>query len=116
MPSAGFEPAIPASDPPQTLALDSSATGIRSRDHPARSESLYRLSYPGASSNIHTVLKSESENRLLDLYYKDNSTEIDGPRIERKKLQQGRVINISYQILSMYSMFCFHKYILSIFF
>ena len=30
MPPAGFEPAIPASDRPQTLALDRSATGIDS--------------------------------------------------------------------------------------
>jgi hypothetical protein len=28
MPLAGFEPAIPAGDPPQTLALERSATGI----------------------------------------------------------------------------------------
>ena len=28
MPPAGFEPAVPASDRPQTLALDRSATGI----------------------------------------------------------------------------------------
>ena len=40
MPMAGFEPAIPASDRSQTLVLDRSATGIRSRDRPARSESV----------------------------------------------------------------------------
>ena len=28
-------------------------TGIRSPDHPARSESLYRLLYPGSDQNIH---------------------------------------------------------------
>ena len=45
---AGFEPATPASDRPQTLALNRSATGIggiRSPNRPARSESLYRPSY-----------------------------------------------------------------------
>jgi hypothetical protein len=31
MPAAGFEPAIPASEPPQTRALDSAATGISTR-------------------------------------------------------------------------------------
>ena len=46
-PQAGLEPATPASDWPQTLALDRSATGIgtiRSPDFEAHSESLYRLS------------------------------------------------------------------------
>jgi hypothetical protein len=40
--------AIPASDRPQTLALDRLATGIgvRSQDRPTHSQSLYRLSYP----------------------------------------------------------------------
>ena len=38
--AAGFEPAIPASRRPQTLALDRS--GIRSPDHPAHRQSLYR--------------------------------------------------------------------------
>jgi hypothetical protein len=33
MPSAVFEPAIPASDRPQTLALDRSATGIGNVDN-----------------------------------------------------------------------------------
>ena len=28
MPAAGFEPAVPASERPQTLALDRSATGM----------------------------------------------------------------------------------------
>ena len=49
---AGFEPAIPATDRPQTLALDRSVTGIgptgiRSPDRPARNESLYRLHHRG---------------------------------------------------------------------
>ena len=46
---AGFEPATPASDWPQTLGLDISATGIGIRflDRPLCSESLYRLSYTG---------------------------------------------------------------------
>jgi len=35
-------------------------TGIRSLDCPARSESLYRLSYPG-SSCIHTEVKPEQK-------------------------------------------------------
>jgi hypothetical protein len=49
MPLVGFKPEIPASDQPQTLALDRSATGIgrenlastgiRSPDPPPRSES-----------------------------------------------------------------------------
>ena len=34
MPPAGFEPATPASDRPQTIALDRSATGIGSRFDP----------------------------------------------------------------------------------
>ena len=42
MPPAGFEPAIPAIERPQTHALDRS-TPYR----PTRSESLYRLSYLG---------------------------------------------------------------------
>ena len=51
---AGFEPAIPAGDWPQTLALDRSATGIgiRSPDHPGLIEALYRLSYPGPFSVV----------------------------------------------------------------
>ena len=43
MSPAGFEHATPASDRPQTLAIDLSATGIgwiRFPDRPARSESL----------------------------------------------------------------------------
>ena len=49
MPPAEFEPAIPASDRPQNLALDHSTTNrrIRSPDRQARNESLYRLSYRG---------------------------------------------------------------------
>jgi hypothetical protein len=50
MPPSGFEPAIPASERPQAYALDRAATGIggiRSPDHPARSESLHLLSYGG---------------------------------------------------------------------
>ena len=43
----GFEPATAASDRPQTLALDRSATGIRPPDRPAHCESLYRLRYSG---------------------------------------------------------------------
>ena len=49
MPSAGFEPVIPASELPQTFAVDRSATGIRSMDCLARSNSLYRLRCPGPS-------------------------------------------------------------------
>ena len=50
MPTAGFEPAIPASEWPQTLAIDCSTTGIGFRFpyRPVRSESLYRLSYTGS--------------------------------------------------------------------
>ena len=52
MPLEGFEPAISASDQSQALALDRWATGIgiRSSNRPARSESLYRLSYPCPSA------------------------------------------------------------------
>ena len=49
MPPAGFEPATPANDRPQTLTLDRSSTGlsrIRYPDHPARSKSLYRTGCP----------------------------------------------------------------------
>ena len=51
---AGFEPAIPASDRLQTLALDRSATwmgSIRSPVRPVGSELLYRLSYPGPQTS-----------------------------------------------------------------
>jgi hypothetical protein len=47
---AGFEPTIPASERPQTQALDRAATGIgviRSPDRPALGKQLYRLRYPG---------------------------------------------------------------------
>ena len=50
MPLAGFEPETQASDRPQTLVLYRLVTGIggiRFPDRPTRSESLYRLSYPG---------------------------------------------------------------------
>ena len=43
-----------APDPVWTGAENLSPTGIRSRDRPARSESLYRLSYPG--HELHVVL------------------------------------------------------------
>ena len=46
MPPAGFEPAIPASDRPQTLALDLSDTGIgrnRTRDLPSSSAVLNQV-------------------------------------------------------------------------
>ena len=46
MQPVGFKLATPASDRPQPLALDRSATGIRSPDPPARSQSLYRLGHP----------------------------------------------------------------------
>ena len=55
MPPAGSELAIPASARSQTLALERSATGIyriRFPDAAARSESLYRLSYPGLQVDI----------------------------------------------------------------
>ena len=49
MPPVGFKPTIPVSERPQTDVLDRAVTaiGIRSPDRPARSESLYRLSYRG---------------------------------------------------------------------
>ena len=37
MPPAGFEPAIPAGERPQTLALDRSATGIGSQTQNSQS-------------------------------------------------------------------------------
>ena len=44
MPPAGFELATPASDRPQSIALDRSSTGrFRSPPRPAHSRSLYRL-------------------------------------------------------------------------
>jgi hypothetical protein len=51
MPPAVFEPATPASDRLQTLTSDRSVTGIGKDSIPgraARSEWLYRLSYPGS--------------------------------------------------------------------
>ena len=67
--SAGFEPSIPATDRPQTLALDHSVTGIggiRSSDRPVRRGPLYRLIYRGPSyfhkahvnQTIHTATTS----------------------------------------------------------
>ena len=61
MPPAGFEPAIPAGERPQTYALDRTATGIgriRSPDRPGRSESLYQLSYPSPQNENETVCMS----------------------------------------------------------
>ena len=49
IPSAGFEPAIQAGERLQTYTLNRAATGIRSLDCPARSESQYRLSHSGPS-------------------------------------------------------------------
>ena len=63
MPPAEFEPAIRASDRPQTLVFDSRATGIgriRSPDHPAHIKSLYRLSYRGPRENNEKRLKRAS--------------------------------------------------------
>ena len=53
MPPEGFEPAIPASERPDTYALDRAATEIgrnRSPDRPTHRKSLYRLSYPGLAT------------------------------------------------------------------
>jgi hypothetical protein len=52
MPPAGFELTIPVSERPKTHALDRAATGIGfdsipGPSSPVRSESLYRLRYPG---------------------------------------------------------------------
>jgi hypothetical protein len=57
MPLVVFEPAIPASDRLQTLALERSASGIgkiRSPDPPARDESLCRLRHPGQHTSKYT--------------------------------------------------------------
>ena len=35
-------------------------TGIRSPDRPARSESLYRLSYPGTNTHTHTHARARA--------------------------------------------------------
>ena len=72
----GFEPATPASDQPQTFALDPVPTvqgagwapgpvwtgaenfvfiGIRYPDRPARSESLYRLGHLGRPLHVHGI-------------------------------------------------------------
>jgi hypothetical protein len=48
--SAGFEPAIPASERPQTHALDRSATGI---DISGNAEILYRTSFRSGSLSIY---------------------------------------------------------------
>ena len=37
-------------------------TGIRSKDRPARSESLYRLSYPGAHNGGRATVKKEQNS------------------------------------------------------
>jgi hypothetical protein len=60
-PPRGFEPATPASDRSHTLALDRSVTGIGGFDDrtaPARSESLYRLSYHGPRQEQQSALDS----------------------------------------------------------
>ena len=49
----------------------SSPTGIRSPDRPARSESLYRLSYPGTIYiYIYRLLKTVSFSITLNIFYK----------------------------------------------
>ena len=67
MPPTGFEPATPVSDRPQTLILDRSATGIRYLDHPARSQSLYRLSYRGPWSLLGPI--SVTTRQRFPLYH-----------------------------------------------
>jgi hypothetical protein len=55
MPPVRFEPTIPASERPQTHAFDRAATGIGkiwSPDRPARTDSLYRLRYPGSHPTL----------------------------------------------------------------
>ena len=47
MPLVGFEPSVPAVEQQEAYALDRAATGIDSSEVPARSQSLYRLRYPG---------------------------------------------------------------------
>ena len=70
MPQAGFEPVTPASDQSQTLTLVHSATGIgriRSPDHPARSKSLYRLSYlgPRTGNTMIQILNRQRQENLI---------------------------------------------------
>jgi hypothetical protein len=50
MPPAGFEPAIPASEPPQTHALDRAATGIGVTGN---AEILYRTSFRSVFSQFY---------------------------------------------------------------
>ena len=50
-PPVGFQPAIPAGDWQQNLALDRSPNGTRSPDRPTCSESLYWLRYPSPLSS-----------------------------------------------------------------
>jgi hypothetical protein len=62
----GFEPVIPASDWPQTLALDRPATEIGSfepRTAPRYSETLYRLSHPNCPHFI-SVLQFKWRDRF----------------------------------------------------
>jgi hypothetical protein len=58
MPPVGFEPAVTASERPQTYILDRTATGIgriRYLDRTAVSESLYRLRYRGPHCRLNTA-------------------------------------------------------------
>jgi hypothetical protein len=69
LPPAGFEPAFPASDRPQLVALGRSATGIariRYPDRTVRSVSLYRMSCRGRTLRIIRLsLRSKRKSVLL---------------------------------------------------
>ena len=92
MPSARFEPAIPASDRSQTFALYSSVIGIVriwSPDRPALSESLYRLIYrvpPVAHLNLNSVVCQKTwilnvfvvTTELISVHWRSLSTRTSG--------------------------------------
>ena len=53
-----------ATRPVRTRAENLAPTWIRSPDHPARSESLYRLSYPGPNWSYSRFINSQQENSV----------------------------------------------------
>ena len=107
---SGFEPATPASERPQTLALDRAATGIgiRSPGSLAPSASPYRLSYRGPSprngtwhevtyaahTNSHVCWKSRQKAQLEEKrdYWGSNKTKTSVCVSTVQELGEGRPV------------------------
>ena len=68
MSPVGFEPTISVGERPQTYALDRAATGTgwdSIPDRPARSQSLYRLSYRAHHNKLYTGANCIGQSILL---------------------------------------------------